>query len=240
MKKSIFHVVLVCMSLAYIGIVWGAEFLSPPPKNVPALLVSDIESGSEKCQDRHYANELSTNEMKACFPTKDYGWGRAVKEAFKEIDAITAGNCHGLYCNTQTRSTFGVVQAYHEAFSGGRGHITLLALQRKPKALSRLYMWVIPHVKAKFQALSDGEQKEYMEILQHARDYAHTFNYKKEKAYYVKTCGRKELCNKFKREGPDGMSTYRYVETFIFRRVRDGMRIKYIRSWIDRLISDLK
>lgn len=114
-------------------------------------------------------------------------------------------------------------------------------LLQSPETLGVIYDWAIVPFRHMFAKLQSKDRREfYSDVLQHALEYASSFDVEKEKSYLSRLQSQRQERD-FIYKAPDGKAShYRLVEAFIFRRVRDGMSIENIRKWLGRIVADVK
>ena len=104
----------------------------------------------------------------------------------------------------------------------------------------KVYSWAMPAFKNVLGQLPKQKRDLVLDVIHHALDYSGRFSFVKEQQYLSKL--QKENREKeFNKIGPDGKeSAYRDVEAFVFRRVRDGMKIEDIKTWIKKIVADIE
>lgn len=146
---------------------------------------------------------------------------------------------------------------------------SMRAIFRSKSLRKVFYNWAMPAVKKAFGSLTKKDQEQYLKIFEHASQYLaglNTATYRAEVQYLAELeqgrCrdkvwlksrniklpewmrGPEEIryCRDlFTWYNPQGVENpYRKIESFAFRRVREGVDAQAQKYWVDRVIADLR
>jgi hypothetical protein len=182
--------------------------------------------------------KLSPKRVSMCCKEMGYTWGKLLKLYLEGL--VKEAACY------RDDYHLGVYIAYGASFSGNykfpkygvddknfRKFFTKKVLT-SPRAVAELYKWAKPSLEKALQDMAPIDREMYIAALEHGIQYLKTADIKAEKRY-LKKLQEDEEEKWFNRERPDGTyDSFRYVETFLFRRLQDGVSKKFLMEYLKK------